>query len=100
MSLSFDEVAALEVGSVVYECQYGLNVEVKVMTKPVIDETGEAKQVRFEGACSHNSDHGPTKFLLTKGFESYGPSLYAEPVYGTSEDGKLVFKILGQGEKI
>lgn len=99
MSMSFEEVAALEEGSIIYECQYGINVEVEILTKPLVEETGFVKKVRFEGLCSHNSDHGPTQFLLTKGHETYGPKLYAEPVYGSSEDGKLVFKILGQGRK-
>ena len=64
----------MQVGTVFYECEYGMNLKMKVTTKPVF----ENNQWKWKA-----EDHmgNEVDYLLTKGFEHYGPRIYSEPAY-------------------
>jgi len=64
----------LKVGSTFYECQYGINLKFTVTVEPYSIDG----KIQWE-ALSENDK--PTNFMITVGYENYGPKIYSEPVY-------------------
>lgn len=72
-------------------CQYG-NIWFTVKTDAVETDDGQHKQVRFVGVTD---DGREIEYLITKGFEHYGPQIYDEPAYLSLAD---IRKILNTKE--
>lgn len=64
----------MQVGTVFYECEYGMNMKLKVTTKPIF----ENDQWTWT-AVDHLGNE--VHYLITKGYEHYGPKLYSAPAY-------------------
>lgn len=64
----------LKVGDVFYESDYGINYKMTVTKAPSFDND----QWRWEAKNSAGSEVG---YLITKGFEHYGPRIYTFPAY-------------------
>ena len=64
----------LNVGDVFYECERGQNLRMTVV-EPVIHENGQWVWIA--------EDDSGEKFdyLITDGYEHYGPQIYSEPQY-------------------
>lgn len=71
MGINLDE---LKVGDVFYECEYGTNLRM-VVTKPIIFENDQWKWKAID------EDGKEVDYLITKGYEHYGPKLYSYPAY-------------------
>lgn len=72
-------------------CQYG-NIWFTVKTDAVETDDGEYKKVRFVGVTDDGKE---IEYLVTKGFEHYGPQIYDEPAYLSLAD---IQKILNTKE--
>jgi hypothetical protein len=64
----------LYIGSVFYECEYGMNLRMVTETRPIF-ENGQWKWT------ARDPDDELTYYLVTEGYEHYGPKLYSEPIY-------------------
>ena len=82
--LTIEEIKALEVGDIIYECDMGYNAEVEILSVPT---TGlDSNAYDWEGK---NTQSGRIiNFRVTEGFGHYGPKLYREPQYAYIEAGK------------
>lgn len=65
----------LNVGDVFYESAYGIDLKMTVV-EPVTHENGKWNWI------AENKDGTRCNYLITDGYEHYGPKLYAEPQYG------------------
>lgn len=86
MSLSFKEIADLEVGDVLVESsQYG-DIYFKVASEPVVEYVSglDRSQVSFDGVSLKSGD--TINYLLTEGLEHYGPRIYREPAYMSAKE--------------
>lgn len=64
----------LKVGDVFYECHHGMNFRLVVTEVPIFrDDKWQWKAVDSKGM--------ETNFLITKGYEHYGPKIYRQPAY-------------------
>lgn len=70
----------LKDGDVFYECEYGMSYQYKVVGDVQItmyeDTNTERHQWQWKGV---SPDGREVDFLVTEGFEHYGPKLYSEP---------------------
>lgn len=64
----------LNVGDVFYECEYGENLEMTVVEE-VAHENGQYRWV------AENKNGERFNYLITDGYEHYGPKIYSEPMY-------------------
>lgn len=64
----------LNVGDVFYECASGINFKMIVRTKPEFDN-GKWSWTAI------GSDGNIIDYLITEGFEHYGPKIYSQPQY-------------------
>lgn len=64
----------LKVGDVFYECSAGMNLRM-VVIKPVIHSGDQWKWV------AEDESGEPCSYLITDGYEHYGPKIYTEPQY-------------------
>jgi len=97
-----DEIANLEIGDVIYECEGFTNIEVRITSKPVasISEPLEGRtQWRW---TAENTQNGKSiDYLLTEGLSHYGPRLYRQPAYVTiGKDGEWKFELYGAPEAV
>ncbi len=77
--MSIELVKTLEVDDVIYECEYGTNIEVRIVTKPERSDTG---QWTWVGETKiGDSEVSTIDYLITEGYAHYGPKLYTEPQY-------------------
>lgn len=72
---------SLNEGDIFHECGYGLNFEYVAANIVKTDET-----VRWQGL---GRDNKITDFLVTKGFEHYGPKIYSSPQYVRINNGNV-----------
>lgn len=70
------DLEKLEVGDVIYECEYGQCLQVEIETKPAL----EHGQWTWKGKVL-NARPRTIDYLVTAGMEHYGPKLYYEPPY-------------------
>lgn len=79
MGMGFDELCAVKSGDELYEsCAYG-TYKFKVISTSVSKDTVEFTGEIIEG-CEPTGK--TVDFLITKGLEHYGPSIYKYPAYG------------------
>lgn len=64
----------LKIGDIFYECEYGINFPMTVTEEPVFD----SEQWKWKAV---NELGYEVNYLITKGFEHYGPKIYSMPVY-------------------
>jgi hypothetical protein len=64
----------LNVGDVFYECEHGENLQMTVV-EPVSHENGQWKW------AAKNESGEQFNYLITDGYEHYGPKIYSEPQY-------------------
>lgn len=66
----------LQMGDVFYECEKGTNMKMTVVT-PVVFENNQWKwQAKSE-------QYEFIDYLVTKGYEYYGPKIYSRPMYSS-----------------
>lgn len=94
MSMTFDEIASLKVGDVLFECQYGANISARVVIEPVAG-TGYEGRRTLAWKAENTEDGTPIDYGLTEGLEHYGPRIYSEPQYAVFRDGKATFPLVG-----
>lgn len=64
----------LKIGDVFYECAYGHCIKFTV-TEAAVKVND---QIRWKASSENITE---TEFLITEGFEHYGPRIYSEPAY-------------------
>ena len=89
--------ANFNVGDIIYECQYGLNIKVEVTSRPeYVLETSLGKERKYWTWAGKNAFSGETiMFALAEGLEHYGPRLYSKPQYAYYNEGEVVYKYVG-----
>lgn len=83
--LGFEEVVELKVGDIIYECEAGTNIGVRVLEVPTITEEG-SRQARWTAEVVSDSGGswkaGETiDYLCTERYMHYGPKLYRHKEY-------------------
>lgn len=78
MSYKLDDWLNFKVGDVVFECEMGIQMAVKVLTKPTRNNDG---QVTFKAHIYDEAGRRDQDYLGTFGFEQYAPRLHEEPQY-------------------
>ena len=93
-TISFDDIAALKVGDVIYECGGGCNIEAEIITTP-------ERFTGFDGFSAvkwkaKNTQNGDTiSYLITAGLTHYGPRLYRSPQYVKMVGGNITYPLIG-----
>ncbi len=77
MALSIKELEKMQVGETYYECQYGMNKQIMILTEPKWDQ--HHVQLTW---TARNEENNVIEYLITEGFEHYGPRIYRTPIYG------------------
>lgn len=85
-SLGFSDVQELKAGDIIFECEYGNNICVRVLEAPTVTEEGERKQASWiaevVGDKNGHFEAGSTiNYLVTEGYMHYGPKLYYHKQY-------------------
>lgn len=99
MSIRDEEIADFEIGDIIYECDGGVNIETRVLSKPIakIWNDGGVERRQWEWEAENTQDGRKIAYLLTEGLSHYGPRLYRQPQYITLDaDGDWSCKLLGQ----
>lgn len=65
----------LNVGDIFFESGYGTELQLQTLTKPQRSDTG---QWTWKAKCT---DGRTIEYLISEGFEHYGPSIYVEGGY-------------------
>ena len=87
MSYKFEDICKFQEGETYYECQSWIgNLMFTLKNDPII----EGDKVRFIGITEDGKE---IEYLMTKGFEHYGPRIYDSPQYITIEE---IRKIAGE----
>jgi len=94
MRLTEEDISGLDVGDIFYECDYGHNLEARVISKPLRDESSDL----WSWAAENTKNGKVIKYSWSKAFSHYGPRLYNAPEYVHFIKGRTVFKFLGEGE--
>ena len=86
----------LKMGDIFYECQYGVNLKMNVLTQPIATKinllTKDTLQWTWEAV--NMITNLKVDYTLTEGFGHYGPKLYKEPQYvEIKSDGTPEFKL-------
>lgn len=69
-------VEDIEIGDIHYECEYGKNLQVMVLTEPVRNGKGQWSWKSED--CKTEKE---IEYLVTEGASHYGPKLYYKPQY-------------------
>ena len=97
-SIRDEELKDLKVGDVIYECEYGTNIEVRLTSAPTSAESSEAlgKRTQWRWTAENTQTGEVIDYLLTEGLSHYGPRLYRQPQYiHVARDGTWSFPRLG-----
>lgn len=75
--MSIEVAKRLAVGDVFYECEYGVQATIKVTEKPYRTDEGQWK---WKGEIIETTDNnimmlGECDYLITEGYEHYGPRI-------------------------
>lgn len=69
----------LKKGDILFECDYGSNIEFEVITDPIITEKVDGDiTYSWEGL---SSDGRTIDYMISTHYSHYGPKLYLEPQY-------------------
>jgi hypothetical protein len=75
----------IEIGDTHFECEYGCYIECAVITKPVRTESTSERDgkvsVQWTWKSKNKLNDKIIDYLITEGFQHYGPNLYNEQVY-------------------
>lgn len=74
-------------GDVFYECEYGRNYEFIVVTEPKCDNN------KWTWTAKNTKTDQIVEYLITEGYEHYGPRIYSQPQYVKMVNGEMVFLI-------
>lgn len=77
----------LKKDQIFYECQYGKNLEFVVVTEPTCDNG------KWEWTARNTKSNEIINFLITEGYEHYGPRIYSQPQYVVMINGNAEFLI-------
>lgn len=80
-ALSFEELAELDVGDIIYECDYGQNAEVQLVTLPVIEIEQNSGEKVLKFMAKTTLDSGQIEYYINSKFMHYAPKLYKYPAY-------------------
>lgn len=94
MGLRFEDVKALKIGDVVYECEGGNNLRARVETE-VVEGKGYEDRRTLSFKAVNTENNASIDYLLTEGLTHYGPRLYDQPQYGYFKDGEFVMPLVG-----
>lgn len=88
-----------KVGDEFYECEMGLNYHGRVTEAPTSTISNEGRvQWRWKAIGVH--DNKVTEYLVTEGFESYGPRIYSQPQYvKRGKDGQFYAPMIGKPDE-
>lgn len=92
MSLSYDEIAKLKRGDVIYEVVSYIDIPVRLIDDPFFSvvnmpDGSKFEQIVFTGETIQGDEVVDIDFRITKGQEHYGPKLYCERgAYQARED--------------
>ena len=80
INLSYEQIKEIKVGEVYFESGQHGNIKFTVKEEPTEFECecGAGVQIRWVGSVEGHND---IDYLLTKGAEHYGPSIYTSPAY-------------------
>lgn len=82
MSISFDDLAKLKIGDIIYECEGGLNIKTRILSVPIEGNNGELENRRTLKWDAENTENNePIAYFVTEGYMHYGPRMYTEPQY-------------------
>jgi hypothetical protein len=96
MRIEDDEISALKIGEVIYECRSGVNIEVRITSEPVQVPGGYDGRKQWQWTAENTQNAEPIAYLITEGLSHYGPRLYRQPQYvRVMEGGLLSFPRLG-----
>ncbi len=97
MSIQDEEISSLKPGDVVYECERGMNLEVRIETAPTESADSDGRR-KWQWMATNTQNGERIYYLLTEGLSHYGPRLYREPQYARIKDGEMTFPLLGAPE--
>lgn len=85
----------LKDGTIFYECRSGYNAKYILVDDVVINEVEihDKQHKQYKWKALHEKSNTVTDFLITEGFEHYGPRLYTSPQYCSFKDGEMQFKL-------
>ncbi len=95
MRLTEEDISGLDLGDIFYECEYGYNLEARVISKPFRDESSDL----WSWVAENTKNGEVVKYSWSKAFSHYGPRLYNTPEYAHFIEGRAVFKFLGESEE-
>jgi len=77
----------IKAGDIYYECSSGCNLQLQAITQPY-NENGawQWKAIRVKTGDM-------VDYLITEGYEGYGPKLYSEPQYVKITDNGIEFNV-------
>lgn len=70
-------VNKLEIGDIIYECEYGLTIKSMVITVPERSREGQ-----WTWKAERCDNKNIIDYLVTEGFSHYAPKLYFYEAYG------------------
>ena len=91
------DIPTMKVGDIFYECEMGMNIECRVMTNPQEVANFDGKRV-WEWQAENTKTKETIQYRLTEGLSHYGPKIYSKPQYVCIENGKAVFKFVGDSQ--
>ena len=74
------DVAKIKVGDIHYEYEYGMGIKCKVVSEPK-----RSKEGKWTWQSENLKTGGMINYLLSEGFEHYGPNLYDYEAYQVEE---------------
>lgn len=94
MSIPDSEIHSLKIGDVIYECERGKNIEIRILSAPVEDVESENRRA-WEWTAENTQNGQVIAYRLTEGLSHYGPRLYREPQYAHFKSGEMSFPLVG-----
>ena len=74
------DVSKIKVGDIHYEYEYGIGIKCKVISKPRRNKEG-----KWTWQAENLKNGSVIDYLVTEGFEHYGPNLYDYEAYSGVE---------------
>ncbi len=95
MSIQDREIPELKIGDVIYECEMGMNAEVRITSEPVDSFNEQLGKRQWRWTAENTQTGAKVEYLSTEGFRHYGPHLYRRPQYSRMVDGQMTFPLVG-----
>jgi len=94
MSIPEQEIVNLNIGDIIYECQYGENIEVRLTSNPV-ESPGFDDHKQWSWTAENTQNGEVINYLVTENLSHYGPRLYRTPQYCRIVNGVAQYKLYG-----